>query len=233
MKKTILFPIAVLIAIVCFSTGLTTATAQQNFRFKADFSIKEKKVDGKDQLIIGTVYFDNTQNRTVYDVSFPEKQVWVIEDTLMSTYQDGALLKTKTIPNISEYSLFGLLLSGKLNDYGLKDSPMFKVGDIEKSSDMLITTYEPLEKYAEAFGKVMLSQKNKKINGLIVFNPEGKQLSKQLFKNYVMVAGLNIPQELLQILYVDGEEFYKITTFKNVLINDMSSDIMYDYSGGE
>lgn len=205
--------------------------AQQFFRIKADVSIKEKGADGKERLTMGQVYYDKTAKKIVYNIKFPEKETWVIVDTVLYRIVDKEIKDVKTIPAIAEFSIFHLSLNGGIADYGLKKS-FYTIEKAEKENDMVITTWLAPEKFSKTFGKILLSQKDKKLFGVVFFSPANVLLSKQFFKNYTNVNGLEFPTEIVQITYPvnkAGEENYQLTTYKNIIVDDLKEDNIYNY----
>ena len=201
---------------------------QQFFRIKADFSIKEKGADGKEQLTMGQVYYDKTSKKIVYNIKFPEKETWVIIDTTLYRIVDSKIKETRTIPAIAEFSMFHLCLNGGITDYGLKQS-FYTIEKVEKENNMVITTWKAPDKMSKTFGKILLSQENKKLFGVVLFSPTNVLLSKQFFKNYTNVNGLEFPTEIVQILYIKGKESYQLTTYKNIIVDDLKEDNIYNY----
>lgn len=201
---------------------------QEFYRIKTDFSIKEKTPDGKSQLIMGKAYYDKTARKIIYNITFPEKETIVVTDSFMIRIIDSKVIDKKRSQSTNEFSVFHLCLNGNLSNFGLKNSP-YTIENIEKEEDMVITTWMPPVNYRHLLGKALLSQKEKKLFGLVLFNPKDIVVGKQFFKKYINVNGLEFPSEVIQITYVDKQEFYKITTFKNITVDDIHEDNIYNY----
>ncbi len=229
-KKITFIPYWVLVLSLLFGTNLGVY-AQQSFRIKADFSIKEKKIDGTDQLIMGTVYYDKNTKKIVYDVAFPEPEVWVISDTTLYKFVSDSLQSKQTVPPISESSLFHLLLTGELKDFGLKKAG-FTIAEVEQDKNLVIATWKSPKELEPVFGKIMTSEKDKKLYGIIMYNKENQLVGKQVFRKYELVKGLSVPQEVLQISYdpKTKTENMKLTNFKNVVVNELDISEMYDFN---
>lgn len=225
MKKNLLLLVFSL-SLLCLVSKDTLG--QSFFRIKADFSIKEKMPDGKSNLVVGTVYYDQTINKIVYDISFPEKETVIMVDTFMVRLHGDGLVDKKVMPNTNRFSVFNLCLNGNLTNYGLKDSK-FQISNVEKDKGLVITTWEPPEQLAKLMGKTMLSQKDKKLDGIIFFDPYGTVVGKQFFRKYEAVSGLVFPTEMVQVTEKEGQEFYKVTSFKNIVVNAMDQDNMYNH----
>lgn len=204
---------------------------QNFFRIKADFSIKETLPGEKSRLIMGKVFYDKNHKKLIYDINFPEKETIVITDSFMIIFSGQKREKIK-MPSSNDFSIFHLCLNSNLAGFGLKNSP-YIIEKVEKDSDMVITTYLPPSKFSNTFGKVMLSQKQKKLFGIVIFNVNNEVAGKQFFKNYANYSGMEFPGEIVQIIYNNKEEFYKVTSFKNLAINEMRDENIYNYSVAE
>lgn len=179
-------------------------------------------------LTLGKVYYDKTHKKIIYNLVFPENQTWVIADTSFYCVVNNKVKERQTIPPIATFSVFNICLNGELPDYGLKNSS-YKPSSVEKEDDMIITTYTPPAKLNKQSGKILLSQKDRKLYGIVILNTEGELLSKQIFRNYVNANGLFFPLEIIQFSYKDGEESYQVSTYKNVIVNETSDDTIYNY----
>jgi len=200
--------------------------AQYFFRIEADISMKSK-LENVNQLTMGRVYYDIKIKKLVYNIHFPEKEVWVVKDSTVSTYKNNQLLKQAKTLSLVQSTLFHLALEGKLHDYGLSKS-VYKITKVEKDGDLVISTYSPPENY-KSLGKVVLSTKDKNLYGVVFFSADNKILSKQIIKSYVTVSGLKFPSEIIQIYYKDNKEYYQVMTFKNVKVNNLQNENYYNY----
>jgi hypothetical protein len=224
MKKFYLVVVAsfIITSLPNFSFG------QQFFRIKADFSIKEKHIDGTQSLTMGTVYYDKFHDKIIYDVKFPEKQIIVVLDTLTAIIENNKLQNKHQTTANTRFSIFRLSLNGNLENFGL-DNSSYKVSETVKENDMIITTWSPPKQLQESFGKVIVSQKKRSIYGVAFYNVKETLVGKQFFKNYTNFNGFKFPTELVQVIYNDGKEYYKLTTFKNVIVDDLANDKIYNF----
>ena len=177
---------------------------------------------------MGTAYYDKSTKRLTYKISFPEKEVWVFKDTTMYVFKNGKFFTKKKSIMIPEFSIFHLALSNNLADYGLKNTA-FKVDKIEKDKGMVITSYKPSGKMSLGIGKIMLSSVDKKLNGVIFYAPNNELTSKIFYKDYINSKGLAFPTTVTQFTYVKGENISR-TTYKNVLVDQMGDEEMYNYN---
>jgi len=204
-----------------------TLFAQQSFRIKADFSIKQKNADNTISLTIGTAYFDKLSKKLVYKITFPEKETWVFRDTMFYVFKNDKFFTKKKSILIPEFSIFNLALNNKLADYGLKDSP-FKISKIEKEKEMIITTYKPSGKIAKSMGDILVSTVDKKLNGVIFYTAKKDISTKIFYKNYQNFTGLSFPTKVTQFTYAKGENLQQ-TTYKNIVIDQLNEDNVYNF----
>lgn len=210
-----------------------TLIGQHHFRLKADFSIKEKLPDGKLSLTMGTVYYDKGFKKIVYKVKFPEKEVWVIGDTVFYKIVDDKLVSKQFIPMLPSHTMFDFALQNNLENFGLENS-QYKIGTVKREDDQVFTTWVPDEKLKKAFGNVVISQKANKLYGVAFYSPKNELLKKQIFKDYIKSGGINFPKEITEIIYhidKDGstQKSTKITSFKNLVVNEFSDVSNYNY----
>lgn len=215
------------IFIFIFISCSTYSFAQQFFRIKADFTIKQKNADNTTSLTIGTAYYDKLSKKLVYKITFPEKETWVFKDTSFYIFKNDKFFTKKKSILFPEFTIFHLALNNKLVDYGLKDSP-FKIDKIEKDKNMVITTYKPTGKLANSLGNVLLSTTDKKLNGVIFYSNKNEITSKIFYKNYQLFSGLSFPTLVTQFTYNKGENLQQ-TTYKNVVIDQLNDDNIYNY----
>jgi len=206
---------------------------QHRFRMKAEFSIKEKHPDGKMSLTMGSVYYDKSARKLVYQIRFPEKETWVISDTVFNRIVNGKLITRQFIPMLPSSTLFDFALSNNLNNFGLENS-FYKAKDTRKDADQVITTWVPDERVKKAFGNVVISRKNNQLYGIAFYSPKDELLKKQIFKGYIRASGISFPQEITEIIYkieANGAKSKgtKISTFKNLVVNDPNENNIYNF----
>jgi hypothetical protein len=213
-----------ILIVVCFN-GLSNSNAQAYFRISADFTIKESNVKGK-EFYKGKVYFDKEFNKVIYQVSFPEKKTLVLVDTQMYVLVNNKIESQSFTPSTNKFTIFNLALSGDLKNYGL-DKTGYYINSIEESEDQTIIEWLPPTGFEDKLGKVVLSLKNNQLFGIVLFKPNGEIMGKRFYQDYVSVKGLPFPKKVIQVSYLHGEEYYKITTFENIKIDELENDEMY------
>jgi hypothetical protein len=152
----------------------------------------------------------------------------VQKDSILYKIVNSKVIGKQSIPTIIEFSIYNLVLNGNLVNYGLKDSK-FKIKKVEKQEGNVISTWEPPPDLKKLFGDVLLSNVNQQLNGIVLKNIAGEIVSRQFFRNYIKIKGLSFPQEIIKENYINGQKAYELTTFSNILINDISGENKYDY----
>jgi hypothetical protein len=203
-------------------------TAQGLFRISGDYTIKTKMADGTAQLVIGKFYYDRNIKKIVYVNSFPEKETWVTVDTSLYLIVDNKLVSRQKVPPAATFSIYHLCLSSRLNQFGLQSSP-YKIENVEKDDNMVITTWVPPTKLADLFGKVMISNEDRKLFGIVFFDKDGVMVKKQFFDKYLSINGCDFPGEVVEIMYDKGKEHYRVTEYKNVVIDELANENLYNY----
>ena len=212
-----------------------TVSAQKFYRFKADVSIKDKLADGTYRLTMGQVYYDKIYKKVVYKLKFPKKETMVVQDTTMFTldHSNNLLGSSRTVL-IPEFTVFHLALTNQLSNYGLKASDeqaVYKVGKVEKTNKGILTTWIPADdRLKKLFGDIKMLKKDKRLDAMIFYDAKGKIVSRQFFKDYVNVKGVEFPQEVTMVSYdFEGKKNIQLTTYKNIQIDQSDEDNMYRY----
>ena len=211
-----------------FPISLLQVEPQLFFRISTDFIIKAKSPSGEQQLTVGKLFYDKNLKQIVYEVSFPEREIWVQKDTILYKIVDSKVIGKQRIPTGIEFSIYNLALNGNLAYYGLKKTK-FRIKKVEKSDSSVISTWEPPAASKKYLGDILLSNVKQQLDGIVFKNSSGEVVARQFFRNYIKVKGISFPQEIIKENYVNGQKVYELTTFSNILINDLSGENRYDY----
>lgn len=224
MKPT---PSTFLLALL-FSLTTTLMWGQKYFRIQGDFSIKTK-TDSIANLTKGQFFYDENDKLIVYDISFPKDQLWIFADTSVFRYEGEELIDRSKGMGIHEFSIFSLAAHNHLSNYGLKNS-RFTMEKVERQGDLVITTWEPPSMLKSMFGQVLISNRQKRLHGVVFLNNEGRVIRKQFFKDFKNFSGLEFPTSIVDIfMYEDGSKDYQITTYKNLKVNETDNDRFYTF----
>lgn len=203
--------------------------AQFSFsRIEANFLIKEVNANGTQKLTMGKVFFDLRTKQLLYQINFPTSEIIIMKDTIMYQVKKNKLVSQKRTGNIIDFTIFNLALQGELPYFGIKKTG-FTFEKVENENGMVISTWNPPLENKEVQGKVIISQKKQQLFGMISFSPTEEIIAKQFFRKYDVFQGLSFPTEVLNFTYFQGKESKKITTYKNVQINNYSNNTYYQY----
>mgnify|MGYP003714417333 CR=1 FL=1 len=164
----------------------------------------------------------------VYDLNFPGEEKWILSDSLIFRMRSDTLYEKTEGASIVEFSIFHLILNNKLHDYGLRES-IYDLKEVEKKGDMVIYTWSPPLLMKSMLGEVLLSQKDKRLYGLVFLDKDGKVLRKQFFRNFENVNGLEFPTEIVDLVYVEGLEIVQKTNYKNIKVNEAGKENMFNF----
>jgi hypothetical protein len=204
-----------------------SANGQEYFRISADFTVKVKKSDGTLNLTKGKVYYDKNFSELIYDVSFPQKEKWVLNDTILTKIRKDTLFEKITIPSINKFTIFHLALNSSLNDFGLKNS-IYKISKVEKKNDLVLSYWKIPEQASTVLDHVIVAKKDNRLESVIMMGDKLNVISRQFFKEYIKISAFEFPQQIIQIIYSeDGKENYQITEFKNIKVNELEKDRLY------
>jgi hypothetical protein len=208
---------------------LIPGTFSQNFyRISGEFSIKGK-AENSAQLIMGRFFYDKNERKIIHENIFPEKALWVTSDTNLYKVVNHKIVSRQTIPDLTIFSMYHLILSSQLNNFGLEGSA-FLLENVEENDDQVITTWMPPNSMKKAFGKIMISSKEDNLYGIIFFNSEDIIIKKQFFEDYSLNSGLPFPGKITEITYKNGKEIYQVTTYKNIKVNDKREENLYHFN---
>ena len=202
--------------------------AQKYYRITVEFSTKTISYDGKAQLSRGTFFYDRNFKKLVYLNTFPTKDMWLSFDTVIYNIINERIAKKFQSPPLAQFSIFHLALTSQINNYGLKNSG-FTIKKVEKTKDMVITTWIPPNYLNKMFGKVLISICSNKLNGIVFIDAKGNTLRKQFFNKFENFNGVEFPLEVIDITYTNGKENYQVTTYKTIKIDEVSSNYYYNY----
>ncbi|MCL6101435.1 MAG: hypothetical protein M1292_02945 [Bacteroidetes bacterium] len=201
---------------------------QSFFRFKADITIKVKNAEGIIQYTKGTVCYDKSIKKVLYAISFPEKEFYVSVDTLVYKFVNTKLISVQGNPLKPELSMFHFILNNDLPDFGLKNSS-FKISNAEKSNGSIITKWIPPQSNNFPLGKILIATSDKKLQSVLIYNNKDELISRQVFKNYSFINGMQVPQEILTVGYFVNKKSYQMIEFSKVQINESGHDNDYDF----
>lgn len=213
------------VLIFTFSAFLTQS---QNVSFiECDYSFKSYISDDNQKLVLGKIFFNCLTKELILQNSFPVNDCIYLHDTTLMQYKNDTLINKLTIPDLMKYSIFEMAIEGTLINFGLKNSD-FEVSDVYFSENKLITTWTLADKNAE-IAKIITSNSDNKLDGMILFDKKGNITNKYFFDYYITNNGISLPCEIIRITYSENTEYYEITNFKNHIFNSPETFNIFDF----
>jgi len=205
------------------------STAQDYFRMSADFTTKVKPVEGKMNLTKGKIYYDKYAQELIYDISFPSKEKWIVQDSKIYKITKDSVFFTEEIPSMNEFTVFHLALNSNLTYFGL-DEAKFSISNIEKKGDLVISYWNIPPHIQKMISTIAIAKKNNQLHSIVITGENNKILNKQFFKDYVQIGGFEFPGSIVQIFYDENNnEEYQVMEFKNIELNDIENEENYHY----
>lgn len=202
-------------------------SGQEYFRLRAEFTVKISNSDGTKNLTRGSVFYDKKIKHLIYNINFPQKEQWISKDTSLIKVKNGEIYERRTIPSINEFTVFHLSLNSDLNDFGLKNS-VYKVSKVEKKGDLVLSYWKIPAQASKIMDHIIIARKGNRLESVIIVGDQQKILSKQFYRNYEKINAFEFPTQIIQVLYdQNGGENYQVTEFKNIIVNDMSNNALY------
>ncbi len=204
-----------------------SGNGQDYFRISGNFTVKVKKSDGQLNLTKGKVFYDKNFRELIYDMSFPQKETWIIRDTLLLKIRQDTLYEKSGIPSINEFTVFHLALNSNLNDFGLKNS-IYKINKVEKKKDLVLSYWKIPDQASTILDHVVIAKKDNRLESVVMIGSKANVISRQFFRDYEKINAFEFPKQIVQILYDEnGLENYQVTEFQNIKINELENNKFY------
>lgn len=217
------------IFLVCMSVLFAAGGAKGQYyhRIECDISIKSKVENGEGMLVLGRVFYDKNQAKMVYNIRFPEREVWIVQDTTIHFIKDGKYESATGIDQYNQSTIFHKILEGQLQNYGLSGT-IYQIEGVSREDNMVITTWVPRIEN-KVLGNILTSTVDGLLFGVVFKNASNDIVGRQLFRNYINVKGLSIPTEIVQVYFRPDREEYQVHTLSNIIINNPGNENMYNY----
>lgn len=190
--------------------------SQKYQHFYADFSIKQKSTkEDKYNLIVGKIDFDNKLNKAIYNIHFPQKEQWVIQDSFVYKYKNDTLVNTSKVGIVNDYLFFKQIIEHKDNDFGLSEYGFASVGVVEYE-DHISMEWEPPAQFKTFLKKAYTQVKDNLLMGVIFVDNNDVEINKTFYDNYENVNDLPVPMKISSHYIAEKEELFKTITLRKV-----------------
>lgn len=213
-----------LFLIIMFCAGLQQVEAQRIAdRIEAEYSIKEISPNGQNSLIVGKVFYDQRQQTLVHKQSFPANTLLAFRDSSVFVIQKDSIKQTKASAMAIQFSIYNLILNNEISDFGLEKMG-FEMMEVDEQEGKIVSKWKHS---VAASGYIAITQENGKVDGVIFYEKSGKPLVKQYFREYQKVGKVYFPSKIMEIIYTPSGENKKITTHRNIKVDDFTDEAEY------
>lgn len=197
---------------------LSQAAISQELRyFNADFQIKEiNQVENTSTIIIGKVILDNILKQLSFEISFPEKEYWLLQDSLIKKFQSDTLISTEKLGNFDDLSVFNELLKIYKNDYGL-EALGFTIKNIKQEDELSIIDWSPSKNFESFISYAQTTVKNNLLHSFAVYDNNNMSMNTTFFSNYVFFNGKPIPKKIRSKTSSAKFHIFKSIEFENIV----------------
>jgi hypothetical protein len=222
-----------IVSSVIFYFLLFNLSAQDYFRLRVDFTTKTKPAEGKANLTKGTVFYDKYTKELIYDIQFPEKEKWVVQNSWIYKLVNDSIYFTEEVPSLNEFTVFHLSLNSNLNYFGL-DQAGYSVGKVDQAGELTVTYWNIPPQIQKFISSIAVARKDNSLHSVIISNENGRISSKQFFSNYIRQGGFEFPGRIVQIFYDENlRENYQVMEFKDIVLNETENENSYHYKLGQ
>lgn len=212
-----------------FSSAFLNLSAQDYFRIGVDFTTKTKPAEGKSNLTKGKVFYDKYTKDLIYDISFPEQEKWVVQDSRIYKLTNDSVYFSEEIPSLNEFTIFHLALNSDLTYFGL-DKANYAISKVDKKGDLVVTYWKIPPQIQEMISSIAVARKDDSLHSVIISGGDFQVSSKQFFRDYIRIGGFEFPGTVVHIFYdLEQKENYQVMEFKNIVLNDVENEANYHY----
>lgn len=192
--------------------------SQEKDKFLADFSIIEKnEITLKNQIVNGKVEYIKSINQTILQISFPQKEKWILKDSILTKYLNDTLVSRSTSSKLDELSIFGSLLEMKSQDFGLKQMG-FTITNTVNEEGTIYLTWAPSQNFKKFVKTAKTAIKSNLLHGVILTDSDDIDITSIFFEGYKLVSDLPIPHKITQLFQTKQSKIYKSISFYNVKV---------------
>ncbi len=224
---------AVLYALFFIVLGNSALCAQTFFRLSGDFSIREIMLYTEESdsvntfLTRGHIDYDKNKKQAVYKVDFPESENWVLQDSVFYKLRNDTIISRYALPYAMRMLNFDILLSEYNYDF-LFQKMGCSLLDVRQEEEAVYKLWEyPYWKQIGVFKYILVESKGQKTTGLAYLDENKHVVTRQYYKDYAIINGLNMPHIISQRIYTDSMTYVKKLILKNVTINNLKRDSVF------
>lgn len=213
-------------------SSVNNLVAQRFYRLSGNFSIREIVLYGESDsfktfLTRGFLDYDRNKHQVVFDVTFPEKEHWILQDSVFYKIKHDTIYMRYALPYAMQMLNFDFLLSGYNYDFFFQ-----KIGctieDIRKEEEKLFKLWKyPDIQQLDVFKYILMQEENGHTTAIAYLDEKKQVVSREFYKDFKNVNGLDVPHVIEQRVYSDSSTYVKKLILSNVSINNTERDTVF------
>jgi len=204
--------------IVIITIGAEYSFCQTIKTISVEFT-REYSEDNKKEIIKGKIHYQ-APSKTVIHITDPINQWMILEDKEMIIYYPDDKKAFHIISTWNPFSMpfFQAFVGVVKEDYGLTELG-YTLANYETNDNSLISHWNPPKNLAKLLGEIILEFKDNKIIRVELRNPNGKTISKSLYKNHTLYGATYFPLEISTIKYMKSGAAFEEIVYRNPQFN--------------
>jgi hypothetical protein len=188
----------ILLFAICIIAGPLNAASNRSY-FCCDFVLKESGL-GKVSLYKGSLSYHVKSATLLYKMSFPKEALWIFRrDSFYIVDQHRHLVLSEKLHDDGALRLFRLIITNRLNDFGISDWPYTFKRYIYAGSSIVKVYVPKMGAKKSTYGEIHLAYKEKLLSGVIFLKPSsGAVMLKTFFSDYIRSGIFLVPKSIIQ-----------------------------------
>lgn len=226
-KKTLLFLFIFFSSVILFSSGFRYFNIQ---KLSARMITKAAQ-KGTTTTIKADVYYQSSGKMLTH--FFDPIELFVLNndkgEVSMYDPKKNTAKQQQNYMYSTETSQLYYFLQNKKGDLGLK-AMGFSVNNTKFEEDLMITRWLPPASMMNLIKEVELVHRGQNPIYMKYVGKDGKNAKKVYYYNYANVSGIDFPQAITQIDFVNKDSVVTKTTYTDIKVNESADHPLFNYS---
>jgi hypothetical protein len=143
---------------------------------------------------------------------------WIIRNDTLSSIKPSTLQPRLSVLHLS--------LNQQLGGFGLEQSG-YTMTSVKTEQGLVISNWSPPANARKKMGAIALASRERQLQSVIFYHPDGRILRKQYFRKYQRNSNVSLPTEVVDEIFEKDKKIFQSTEYKNIVINDQAPDFHY------
>lgn len=176
---------------------------------------------------MGHLDYDRIKIQVVYDIKFPEREDWVIQDSVFYHLKGDSIVRKFTVPYAMNLMDFDIILNDYNHDF-LFQQMGCELEDIKREGDNIFKLWKAPElSELGAFYYILAQSQGQNTTGLAYMDESKRVIGRQYYADFKIVDGLNMPHSIEQRVYSDSTTYVKKLILKDVSLNNQERNSVF------